>query len=136
MQGWGGSLVVSLTPHLQWKCQQACALQGLIKTCLSLTPSQHCQTGRFILSDHISFINTYLPLWFIGFSDTHLLVFRTRVSFLNTYVSVCHNYRTSLINYTESEISFAIRLSSNDLYSKHPSSYIWVKTLPNTCLWF
>lgn len=90
-----------------------------------------------MLSAHISFINTYLPLWFIGFSDTHLLVFGIRVSFLNTYVSVCRNYRTSLINYTDSEIGYAIGPSPNDLPVQQTSIDLHekVKTLPNSCLW-
>lgn len=136
MQWWSGSLVVS-TPHLQWKCQQAYTLQGLIKTCLPLTPPQHCKTECFNLSPHISFINTYLPLWFIGFSKTHLLVFRTHVSFLNTYMSICRNYRTILINYIDSEISFEIGLSSNDppVHQTSINLHKGVKTLSNSCLW-
>lgn len=126
-----------INSHMQWKCQQACTLQGLIKTCLPFTPPQHCETERSIRSAHISFINTYLPLWFIGFSDTHLLVVRTHVSFLNTYVSLYCNCRASIINFIDCEISSAIKLSSNDLPVQQMfiNLHKRVKTLPNSCLY-
>lgn len=123
MQRWGGSLVDSLTPP---SAVEMSALQGLIKTCLPLTPPQPCKTERFIFPARVSFINTYLPLWFVGFSDTHLLVFEARVSFLNTCASTRRNYRASLILTITLILRSALPLRGHRmtfLYSKHSSAY-------------